>query len=74
MSDSFLTTWTVAHQAPLSMGLSSQEYWSGLYFLYIYISPMDYYSAIRKSEKMNVATYPFVATWKDLEVILREVS
>ena len=42
--------------------------------LYIYISPMDYYSAIRKSEKMNVATYPFVATWKDLEVILREVS
>ena len=22
--------WTVAHQAPLSMGLSSQEYWRGL--------------------------------------------
>ena len=22
--------WTVAHQAPLSMGLSWQEYWSGL--------------------------------------------
>ena len=22
--------WTVAHQAPLSMGLSRQEYWSGL--------------------------------------------
>ena len=22
--------WTVAHQAPLSMGFSSQEYWSGL--------------------------------------------
>ena len=24
------TPWTVAHQAPLSMGLSKQEYWSGL--------------------------------------------
>ena len=24
--------WTVAHQAPLSTGLSSQEYWSGLPF------------------------------------------
>ena len=26
------TLWTVAHQAPLSMGLSRQEYWSGLPF------------------------------------------
>ena len=24
------TPWTVAHQAPLSLGLSRQEYWSGL--------------------------------------------
>ena len=24
------TTWTVAHQAPLSTGFSRQEYWSGL--------------------------------------------
>ena len=24
------TLWTAAHQAPLSMGLSWQEYWSGL--------------------------------------------
>ena len=24
------TPWTVAHQAPLSMGFSWQEYWSGL--------------------------------------------
>ena len=29
MSDS-ATPWTVAHQAPLSMGFSRQEYWSGL--------------------------------------------
>ena len=26
------TSWTVAHQAPLSMGFSRQEYWSGLPF------------------------------------------
>ena len=28
----FATPWTVAYQAPLSMGFSSQEYWSGLPF------------------------------------------
>ena len=26
----FVTPWTVARQAPLSMGFSGQEYWSGL--------------------------------------------
>ena len=26
----FETLWTIAHQAPLSMGFSRQEYWSGL--------------------------------------------
>ena len=28
----FVTPWTVVHQAPLSMGFSRQEYWSGLPF------------------------------------------
>ena len=28
----FVTPWTVAHQIPLSMGFSRQEYWSGLPF------------------------------------------
>ena len=28
----FVTPWTVAHQAPISMGFSRQEYWSGLPF------------------------------------------
>ena len=32
MSDSFATPWTTARQAPLSMGFSRQEYWSGLPF------------------------------------------
>ena len=31
MSDS-VTSWTVACQAPLSMGFPRQEYWSGLPF------------------------------------------
>ena len=29
---SFVTPWTVAHQAPQSMEFSRQEYWSGLAF------------------------------------------
>ena len=28
----FMTSWTVTYQAPLSMGFSRQEYWSGLPF------------------------------------------
>ena len=36
MSDS-LQPWTVAHQAPLSMEFSRQEYWSG----YPFLSPED---------------------------------
>ena len=28
----FATPWTVAHQAPPSIGFSRQEYWSGLPF------------------------------------------
>ena len=32
VSDSFVTPWTVAHQAPLFMGFPRQECWSGLPF------------------------------------------
>ena len=32
MSNSFATPWAVAHQAPLFMEFSRQEYWSGLPF------------------------------------------
>ena len=38
LSNSFVSPWTVAHQAPLSKGFSRQEYWSGLPF----ISPGDF--------------------------------
>ena len=32
-SNSFVTPWTVDHQAPLFMGFPRQEYWHGLPFL-----------------------------------------
>ena len=32
VSDSFATPWTVARQAPLSLGFARHEYWSGLPF------------------------------------------
>ena len=32
VSGLYVTPWTVAHQAPLSMGFSWQEYWSGFPF------------------------------------------
>ena len=32
MSDSFANPWTVAYQAPLTMGFSRQEYWNVLLF------------------------------------------
>ena len=34
MPKSFETSWTIAHQAPLSMGFPRQEYLSGLPFLF----------------------------------------
>ena len=40
----FATPWTVVQQAPLSMGFSRQEYWSGLPFYTI-----AYYSAIKRN-------------------------
>ena len=32
MSDSFVTLWTIAHKAALSMGFPRQEHWCGLPF------------------------------------------
>ena len=32
MSNTLVTAWTVAHQIPVSMGFSRQEYWSGSQF------------------------------------------
>ena len=37
----FETLWTVAHQNPLSMGFSRQEYWRGCHFLLHMIFPIQ---------------------------------
>ena len=42
VSSSFVTPWTVAHQAPLSMRFPRQEYWSQLlFFLQGFSRPRD---------------------------------
>ena len=35
----FATPWSVAHQAPLSLGFPRQEYWSGFQFLTLGVLP-----------------------------------
>ena len=54
----FVTPWTVAHQASLSMGFPRQEYWSGLSYpphIYTQNDAMGYYLAIKKNEIMSFA-------------------
>ena len=37
----FVAPWAIAHQAPLSMKFSGQEYWSGCHFLLLGIFPIQ---------------------------------
>ena len=46
----FVTPWTVANQAPLSMGFSRQEYWSGLQVMLNY----DKFEKLKTSKKESV--------------------
>ena len=45
----FVTLWTIAWQAPLSMGLSCQEYWSVCFYInkLHLLYPFIYYWALR---------------------------
>ena len=46
-----VTPWTVAYQAPPSMGFSRQEYWSGLHLLTAYqFSSVQLLSRVRLFE------------------------
>ena len=61
------TPWTAAYQAPLPMGFSRQEYWSGVPIAF---SAMGYYSAIKKNTFESV-----LMRWMKLEPIIQsEVS
>ena len=71
----FETPWTVARQAPLSMGHSRQEYWSGLPFL----SPGDLpHRGIESTSLMSPALAGKVfitsATWEAPKRIKKGVT
>ena len=51
----FVTPWTAAYQAPLSMGFSRQEYWSGVPLP----SPTVYW---RKSNSISMVSCPLILT------------
>ena len=56
-----MTPWTVACQAPLSMGFPRQEYWSGLPFPPpgdlpdLGIEPMSYVSPVLQEDSLLLA-------------------
>ena len=52
----FATPWTEAHQAPLSVGFSRQEYWSGL--------PFPSNSHLLHLLHWQAASLPLSATWE----------
>ena len=52
----FATPWTVAHQAPQSMGFSRQEYWSGVPFP----SVEDKSSIAQNPEQCDASSVRFV--------------
>ena len=58
------TLWTVAHQAPLSMGSSRQEYWSGLPALLFVVRP----SPIPSSGKHWSAVYSVISSFLECHI------
>ena len=58
-----VTPWTVAYQAPPSMGFSRQEYWSGVPLPSLI---MEYYSAIKKNIFESV-----LMRWMKLEPVIQ---
>jgi len=67
----FATPWTVAQQAPVSMGFSRQEYWSGLPFLPSGDLP---HPGIEAASLMSPALadrfFTFSATWEAQHIYL----
>ena len=55
----FTTPWTVAYQAPPSMGFSRQEYWSGLPFP----SPMKLASTLQVGAFLHGSNLDIHRTW-----------
>ena len=57
------TPWTAAHQAPLSMGFSRQEYWSGVPL------PSPYLLAVRPTSPLSLATTNWLSGSIDLPIL-----
>ena len=57
------TPWTIACQAPLFMGFSREEYWSGLPFP----SPTKMYMGKQKTKDINLSTASWCHLSSDLE-------
>ena len=55
----FVTPWTAAHQAPLSMGFSRQEYWSGVPLP----SPSMILAYAKEELPELIFWYPFAELW-----------
>ena len=70
----FATPWTVAHQAPLSMGFSRQEHWSGLPFT----SPGDLPNpgfkpaSLTSNLHWQTGSLPLSDTWEALRMAILE--
>ena len=69
----FATPWTVAYQAPLSMGFSREEYWSGLPLpspnstsdkSYILCQRWYTHTHTKWEQKKNVCVYVCVKSWR----------
>ena len=60
----FATPWTAAHQAPLSMRFSRQEYWSGCHALLQGISPTQGLNVCLMSPALAGRFFTPNATWE----------
>ena len=64
----FVTSWTVVHQAPLSMEFSRQEYWSGLLCPSLGDLPDPGIEPL--SPPLAARFFTTLATWEDLWISL----
>ena len=53
----FVTPWTVAYKAPLSMEFSRQEYWSGLPLINTDINNIENHTDIRECTYIGIYIY-----------------
>ena len=53
----FATPWTVAYQAPLSMGFPRQEYWSGCHFLLQSVRSVQF-SSVQLLSRVQLSVTP----------------